>query len=146
MASHKPIIDAYYEALSNLDVEAFEALHHPDVVYNVSGNTIISGRYDSFAALKEILPLIFDALDFENFQFATNWKIMNEGPDGATAIMEAKGFARNGQPYDQRYAHIFTFRDGKIASVHEFFDTQLANDSLEFIGKPRCKTDGDFTV
>lgn len=139
-------MDAYYEALVRLDLDAFEALHHPDVVYNVSGNTIISGRYDSFNALKAILPLIFEALDFEQFQFADNWKIMNDGPDGATAIMEAKGVTKNGKRYDQRYAHIFTFRDGKIATVHEFFDTQLANESLEFTGKPPCQTDGDFKL
>ncbi len=138
-------MNAYYEALARLDVDAFEALHNPDVVYNVSGNTIISGRYESFDALKIILPLIFEALDFEQFQFAQKWKIMNDGPDGATAIMEAKGLAKNGKRYDQRYAHIFTFREGKIATVHEFFDTQLANESLDFSKKPNCKTDGDFT-
>ncbi|QTD55364.1 nuclear transport factor 2 family protein [Parasphingorhabdus cellanae] len=139
-------MNAYYEALARLDVDAFEALHHPDVVYNVSGNTIISGRYNSFAALKTILPLIFEALDFERFQFAKNWKIMTEGHDSITAIMEAEGVARNGKRYDQRYAHIFAFRDGKITSVHEFFDTQLANESLEFTDKDPCQTDGEFTL
>ncbi len=137
-------MNAYYAALARLDVEAFEALHQPDVVYNVSGNTVISGRYDSFEALKSILPLIFDALDFDQFQFAKNWKIMNESTVGITAIMEAEGIAKNGKRYDQRYAHIFTFRDGKIASVHEFFDTHLANESLEFTGKDPCQTDGTF--
>lgn len=146
MTSNRDIVNAYYEALARLDVDAFEALHHPDVVYNVSGNTIISGRYDSFAALKTVLPMIFEALDFEHFQFAKNWKIMTEGLDGITAIMEAEGIARNGKRYDQRYAHIFSFRDGKIASVHEFFDTHLANDSLEFSGKASCQTDGKFTL
>lgn len=144
MPTHSEIIDAYYTALSVMDVDAFEALHHPDVVYNVSGNTIISGRYDSFAALKAVLPAIFEALDFEQFRFATKWRMMNDGPDGATAIMEAQGIARNGQRYDQRYVHIFSFRDGKIASVHEFFDTQLANDALGFAGKARFETDGPF--
>ena len=127
-----------------MDVEAFEPLHHPDVAYNVSGQTIISGRYNSFAALKEILPAIFDALDFENFQFAVKWKIMSTSPDGATAIMEARGKAKNGQRYDQRYCHIFSFRDGKIATVHEFFDTQLANDALGFADKAKFETDGEF--
>ncbi|MEP3225924.1 MAG: nuclear transport factor 2 family protein [Parasphingorhabdus sp.] len=144
--SNRDLVNAYYEALARLDVGGFEALHHPDVVYHVSGNTIISGRYDSFAALKTVLPLIFDALDFDQFQFAQNWKIMNEGPEGITAIMEAKGVAKNGKRYDQRYAHIFTFRDGKIASVHEFFDTQLANEALDFTGKPACQTDGPFEL
>lgn len=146
MVTNAAIVDAYYQALAALDVEAFEALHHPDVVYNVSGNTIISGRYDSFEALKSVLPLIFDALDFKQFQFAKNWKIMNDGPDGVTAIMEANGVTKNGKRYDQRYAHIFSFRDGKIASVYEFFDTQLANESLEFTGKAPCQTDGGFTL
>lgn len=127
-----------------MDVEAFEALHHSDVVYNVSGQTIISGRYDSFAALKTILPAIFDALDFEDFQFAVKWQVMNESSDGATAIMEARGKATNGQRYDQRYCHIFSFKDGKVATVHEFFDTQLANDALGFVDKPKFETDGSF--
>jgi uncharacterized protein len=140
----REIVDAYYGALAAMDVEAFEALHHPDVVYNVSGQTIISGRYESFAALRAILPAIFDALDFEDFQFAVKWKIMNESADGATAIMEARGKAKNGQRYDQRYAHIFSFRDGKIATVHEFFDTQLANDALGFADKQSFNTDGKF--
>lgn len=142
--SSREIVDAYYGALAAMDVSAFEALHHPDVVYNVSGQTIISGRYDSFAALQNILPAIFDALDFEDFQFGVKWEIMNEDPDGATAIMESRGKAKNGQRYDQRYAHIFGFRDGKIASVHEFFDTQLANDALGFADKSKFETDGEF--
>jgi ketosteroid isomerase-like protein len=144
LPSNREIIDAYYTALSVMDVDGFEALHHPDVVYNVAGNTIISGRYDSFAALKAVLPAIFEALDFERFRFAEKWRIMNDSPEGATTIMEARGFTRNGQRYDQRYVHIFSFRDGKIASVHEFFDTQLANDALGFTGKPAFDTDGSF--
>ncbi|MEM8918407.1 MAG: nuclear transport factor 2 family protein [Pseudomonadota bacterium] len=145
MSANRDIVDAFYTALAELDLERFEALHQPDVVYNVSGNTIISGRYDNFAALKAALPLIFDALDFAHFRFASKWQVMNEGPDGITAIMEADGVAKNGQRYDQRYVHIFTFRDGKIASVHEFFDTQLANDSLEFGKQEPVRTDGEFT-
>jgi len=144
LPSHREIIDAYYTALSVMDVDGFEALHHPDVVYNVSGNTVISGRYDSFAALKAVLPAIFEALDFECFRFAEKWRVMNDSPEGATAIMEARGIARNGQRYDQRYVHIFSFCDGKIVSVHEFFDTQLANDALGFSGKPKFETDGPF--
>jgi len=144
LLTNREIIDAYYTALSVMDVDGFESLHHPAVVYNVSGNTIISGRYDSFAALKQVLPAIFEALDFEQFQFAAKWRVMNDGPDGATAIMEAKGLSRNGQRYDQRYVHIFSFREGKIASVHEFFDTQLANDALGFSEQPRFETDGPF--
>lgn len=145
MSANRDIVGAFYTALAELDLEGFEALHQPDVVYNVSGNTVISGRYDSFAALKAALPLIFDALDFTRFRFASKWKVMNESPDSITAIMEAEGVAKNGQRYDQRYVHIFTFRDGKIASVHEFFDTQLANDSLEFGKHEPVRTDGDFT-
>lgn len=127
-----------------MDIDGFEALHHPDVVYNVSGNTIISGRYESFAALKQVLPTVFEPLDFEKFRFAVKWRVMNDGPDGATAIMEASGMTRSGRRYDQRYAHIFSFREGKIASVHEFFDTALANDALGFTEKPRFATDGPF--
>lgn len=85
-----------------------------------------------------------EALDFERFRFAVKWRMMNDGPEGATALMEAKGLARNGQRYDQRDAHIFSFRGEKIASVHELFDTRLTDDALESSGKPHYACDGPF--
>ena len=84
------------------------------------------------------------ALDFERFRSAVKWRMMNEGPVGATALVEAKGVARNGRPHDQRDAHIFSSREEKIASVHELFDTRLTDDALGSSGKPHYACLGPF--
>ncbi|NIV22945.1 MAG: hypothetical protein GWN51_04690, partial [Gemmatimonadetes bacterium] len=40
------------------------------------------------------------------------------------------GPTRNGQSYEQTYCEIFTIRDGKIAEMHNFFDTVLVEQCL----------------
>ncbi|MGV6808151.1 MAG: nuclear transport factor 2 family protein [bacterium] len=142
--SNSDIIRAYYESLANLDMPGFKALHLEDVEYHISGHTIISGRYKGLSHLEAILPLVFDALDFNNFQFAKRWKIICEQGDTLVAMMEADGLAKTGKRYDQRYVQIFTFRDGKIAKVMEFFDTALAIEALGWEGLPSRDNDGSF--
>jgi len=144
--TNRDLVDGFYRALSVMDVDGFAALHHPQVVYNISGQTSISGRYASFDALMELLPAVFDALDFENFHFARKWEILSDDGTRITAIMEAEGMAKNGERYDQRYFHIFGFRDGKIGEVFESFDTQLAIKALGLGPLKDSKAPGPFAL
>lgn len=128
---NKQLVGAWYAALASLDVEAFLAVQTDDVVYNVSGRTPVSGFFQGKKTLtEEILPLVFNALEADTFQFSRRWKVMCADESRVTAIMEAEGLASNGLRYDQRYCQIFGFRDGKISEVWEFFDTALAQVAL----------------
>ena len=124
---NKQIVGAWYAALAKVDVEGFLATQTDDVAYNVTGRTPVSGFFQGKKTLTEdILPLVFGALQTDTFQFSKKWKIMCADESRVTGIMEAEGLAVNGMRYDQRYCHIFGFRDGKISEVWEFFDTALA--------------------
>jgi uncharacterized protein len=50
-----------------------------------------------------------------------------EGDRVALEVVSA-GDLKNGRHYRQEYHMLMTFRDGKIASVREYLDTQHAND------------------
>ena len=48
--------------------------------------------------------------------------------DRVAVEVESAGDLKNGRLYRQQYHMLLTFRDGKIASVREYLDTQHAND------------------
>jgi ketosteroid isomerase-like protein len=48
--------------------------------------------------------------------------------DRVAVEVESSGDLRNGRQYRQQYHFLMTFRDGRIASVHEYLDTHHAYD------------------
>ena len=125
------LVARFYEALAAVDVEAFLSIQQDDVEYNVHGSTPVSGHFTGKDFLENVVaPKVFGNLQLETFQFAKKWKVMCADEHRVVAFMEAEGFARNGERYDQRYCHVFGFRDGKIAEVYEFFDSALAEHAL----------------
>lgn len=142
MVDHRQRVRDFYQALAEWDVARVWSRQSVDVVYNISGHTPISGRVHGRAAMEaEILPPVFEALEASRFQFAKQWSVVCESDDRIVAMMEADGPAKNGVRYDQRYLHIFDFRDGVIVEVWEFFDTALAEAALfapPFDRRPRA--------
>lgn len=128
MNANRKLVEDWYRALATADLALFEAVHSPDVVYNVNGHTPISGQVRGLRTLTEnVLPIVFGALDMSRFAFCKKWKIVCADEQRIVGIMEADGPGTNGLRYDQRYVHVFAFKDGKIGTVWEFFDTALAN-------------------
>lgn len=131
MATKRDLVMRWYKALETSDLESFQALHHRDVVYDISGHTAISGRHQGLAVLMEvILPVVFAGMNMETMEFCKKVKIMAADEHCVAGIMEVDGLATNGERYDQRYVHFFEFSDDKIVRVVEFFDTALAQDTV----------------
>ena len=127
----KELVAKFYAALASMDVEAFLAIQQDDVEYNVHGSTPVSGHFTGKDFLENVVaPQVFGNLKLDTFRFATKWKVMCADEDRVVAFMEADGEAINGERYNQRYCHVFGFRDGKIAEVYEFFDSALAEHAL----------------
>jgi len=125
------LVEKFYQALSESDAALFWGIQTDDVIYNISGQTVISGRIQGKKNMSDdITPYVFGGLQMDNFRFSKKWKVMCSDERRIVVIMEADGLATNGVRYDQRYVHIFEFRDSLISAVWEFFDTQLANDAL----------------
>ena len=127
----RALVAQFYQALADVDLEAFLAIQHDDAVYNVNGSTPVSGHFEGREFLLDVVaPEVFGRLQMDTYRFATKWKIMCADEERVVAFMESDGQALNGERYNQRYCQVFGFRDGKIAEVFEFFDSTLAQQAL----------------
>ena len=118
-------------ALSQGDMDRFLSYHHEDVKVNMLGDTPVSGRFESKQAffLDTTFVDVIGALE-EGFQFGKKWRIMAADDDCVGLIMHGGGPTKGGDHYDQTYAIFYTVREGKVAEVHEFFDTALVERAL----------------
>ena len=124
-------LEKLYTALSNGDLDTWLSLHSESAVFNISGNTIISGQVTLQQLLSDVFPLVFDPLVPETVRFGLRWKLMCADDRRAAVIFEGESTTRAGRPYNNRYAQILEFGDdGLIRQVWEFFDTELANSAL----------------
>lgn len=121
------IAELFYEALEHGDFEALADLHSDDVVFNLLGSTPVSGRW---VGKEECFgPIVTDGvvgkLQPESIAFSRKWKIMCADEQRVVGLMQGGGVGKNGHDYAQTYCQVMTIRDGKIAELHEFFDTAL---------------------
>lgn len=56
--------------------------------------------------------------------------------EGDIVVVEARGenLTRDGRPYENAYCYVFEFRDGEVAALTEYADTELFRSAL---GEPR---------
>jgi ketosteroid isomerase-like protein len=131
-AENIKLAERFYQSLERGDFEALADLHHDDVIFNLVGSTPVSGRWEGKAEC--FGPLVADGvvgkLDPETVQFSRQWRIMSADEDCVVGLMRGGGMAKNGHEYLQTYCQIMTIRDGKIAELHEFFDTALVELAL----------------
>jgi ketosteroid isomerase-like protein len=129
---NRRLIERWYEALAAGDFQTIFDMHHDDVVYNMVGNTPVSGRiYGKDACCNGMIAQkLLDKLVPDEVRFAKRWKIVAAEGDRVVGLMQGGGPTRNGQSYEQTYCEIFTIRDGKIAEMHNFFDTVLVEQCL----------------
>lgn len=127
---HVRRVEEWYQSLATVNLDLFMEVHTPDCIYNISGHSPISGKVDFAKLAKDVLPQVFPRLQMDRYQFAKKWKVVCQDERRIVGMMEADGPGTNGKRYDQRYIHIFEFRDGHIAGVWEFFDTALADQVL----------------
>ena len=94
-----------------------------DLRYTVIGSLALSGTYTGRdEVLGKLLGPLMAALDGP-LRLAVD-AIFG---DGERVAMQARGFARTrtGRAYDNTYCFVFRFRDGKIAEITEYLDTEL---------------------
>ncbi|MCH1512636.1 MAG: nuclear transport factor 2 family protein [Acidimicrobiales bacterium] len=125
------IVESYFQALTDSDVEKYQSLFADDVLHNVCGDMAISGCWEGKSALFDVLSTyFFERLDMERTQLPTKYEIMCADDDRVVGLMKADAYSVDGNPYPQTYAMIFTIRNGLIAEMYEFFDTALAETAL----------------
>lgn len=120
---NKQVIERIYAAMAQGDRGVFAASVHPDYVWRFPGHCSWSRRFEGQEAIhRDLLRPLF-AL------FATDYtaRAINLVAERETVVAEVRGdvMLKSGERYDNHYCFIFHFRDGKIAEVVEYCDTDL---------------------
>jgi uncharacterized protein len=122
-AENKNVVRRIYDALRTGDQSVFGASVHADYVWRVTGHSSWSQRFEGQDAVrKRLLEPLFA-------QFATQYRAhaINLIAEEDYVVAEVRGDVETigGRRYDNEYCFVFRFRDGKIAEVVEYGDTDL---------------------
>ncbi len=131
--ANKQIVLDFYAAGARGDMDGCFALLADDIVWTNIGTTSVSGTYRGKQALFEQLlgPL------FARLKAGISTSVENLIAEADMVVAQTTGTAEtiDGVPYKNTYCQVMRIRDGKIAEVKEYFDTQLAASVLG-VGQP----------
>ncbi len=120
---NKDTIRRIYAALETGDQSVFGQSVHPDYVWRLPGHSDWSRRFEGQEAVRrDLLAPLFSL--FANTYTARAINLIADG-DQVVAEVRGKVLTKSGQRYDNEYCFIFRFRDGKIAEIVEYCDTDL---------------------
>lgn len=116
----------FLEAMSEGDAEGQAACLAPDAFTITKGFGAVSGQRNretmlaTVEAFRDVVPTGFRP------------KIEKVVAEGDTVVVEWEGNAElsNGTPYCNQYVFIFTFENGKIRQLNEYFCTVLADRTI----------------
>lgn len=125
-SANKALARAFLQAITDADTAALGEIMSKDIVIDAKGHSVVSAKrgYDEFSALVDGLgEMLEDGLNFE---------VLALIEEGDRVVCEAIGKSKitDGPRYDNEYVFVLTIRDGKVAEVHEYFDTVLANETV----------------
>ena len=116
-----------FARLSAGDLDAVMSLLADDAIWRIPGKPELNraaGDYD-----KKRLRRLFERM-LSQLPAGLEMNVLGTVSEGDRVAVEAEsiGDLMNGRQYRQQYHFLITFRDGKIASVREYLDTQHAFD------------------
>ena len=123
--SPRAVLARYLDALLAGDIDAVRDSFAPDATWTLRGDLPIAGTYHGRDAIVDDFLGSAGALfepGSQQFEFPTLLA------DGDTVALEWTVRARSagGEEYDNAYCGIFVVRDGRIAEVREYLDTEHA--------------------
>ena len=128
-SSARVVLQDYLDALTAGDLDAIAASFADDAVWYLHGTLPLSGTKRGRAAIMEFLigaGALFQA-GTQRFHFGD---VTVEG-DRAVLEWQVTGTATaTGRAYDNEYCGVFVIRDGRIAEVREYLDSQHVADTL----------------
>lgn len=121
--ANKRVALEFLAAMDAGDGEAMDRCLTRDAFTNTQGFARVSGQRSremmvaTASAFKEIVPTGFRP------------KMKKVVAEGDTVVLEFEGNAvlSSGEPYCNQYVFVFTFEDGKIKQLNEYFCTVLAD-------------------
>ena len=125
---NKDTIRRIYAAMENGDRSVFGASVHPDYVWRFPGHCSWS---KSFTGQEEVRAKLLKPL-FALFATEYRARAINLIAEGDHVVAEVRGDVqtKSGKRYNNEYCFVFRFRDGKIAEIVEYGDTDLIERAL----------------
>lgn len=122
----KDVARSWLEAVGRGDLETFRSLVTDDIVHTVTGTSVLSGDRD----LAGLLQLVSQLKQFTVAGLRFEFSHFTEEDDRVAVEFTGTAELINGTRYDNVYHLLFHFRDGKVARVKEYLDTQLVSDTI----------------
>jgi uncharacterized protein len=121
----KAVLERYVAAVQAGDEAAIRDAFAEDATWRLDGELPISGTWEGREAI--LGDFLATAMSFYE-PGSVRLEITSLIADGERVAMEWTSRARNtrGEPYENHCIGVFTVRDGRIASVHEYMDTLYA--------------------
>ena len=121
-SSNAQLVSAIFEEVAKGNGAPFWEACHEDIVWRTIGDGSWSGE---FVGKQTIIDEIFRPLNRVLVERATLPTRLIDGGDVIVLQARGKSVTRAGQRYDNDYAFVIHFRDGKIARYEEYCDTEL---------------------
>ena len=124
------VIAGMYEAFGRGDVEHVLAQLAPDVDWIETEAESIPA-HGHFGSPQEVLEGVFMQVPEHFERFELRPELWIETGDDVVVTGRVVARTRSGRDLDAPYAHVFAFRDGKVARNDNFHDTALWAAALE---------------
>ncbi|MGH2979962.1 MAG: nuclear transport factor 2 family protein [Solirubrobacterales bacterium] len=116
-----------YDAWNRRDWEELFSLLHPDMEWMPMEGTLLGGPFRGHDQVREFLETLMDAWD----EFRIELEDLVERDDQVLAFVRVRSRARDsGIELDERWAHLWTARDGLAARLQVFSDRRAATEAF----------------
>lgn len=116
------LVSAIFDEVARGNSTPFWEACHEDLVWRTIGAGSWSGE---FVGKQTIIDEIFRPLSRVLVERATMPTRVIDGGDVVVLQATGRNLTRDGQRYDNDYAFVIHFRDGKITRYEEYCDTEL---------------------
>jgi uncharacterized protein len=116
-----------YAAFGSGDMATLMALYSDDAVHLVPGSSQISGAHKGKESILGLYGMLFE-LSGGTLQIGLD-NVLSDGADRVLAIHTAS-MEKGGEKVTQTEALLFSFADGKVAEIQDFFADIALNDRL----------------
>lgn len=123
-AANKALLQSIYSALADGDGRPLREAMAEDFSWTIAGHSAWSRRWSGReAVLRDLFAPLMK-------RFATRYRSHAEHfvAEGDTVVVQYRGEVRTvaGEAYDNHYCMVFRVADGRLRSVIEYMDTDLA--------------------
>ena len=129
VAQNVDVVQQGYEAFGHGDIPAVLELLTDDVEWTEQGPSVIpfAGTFRGREGIAEFFTLLDETLEFEQFEPR---KFVGQG-DTVVVVGYERGLVKpTGRTFEHEWAHVYTLRDGKIATGLFLEDTAGLVDAL----------------